>query len=79
MAQAFGGVGGEVENIIELVALEYRLHKLRIRDGPRHQLRAFIHVLPKTAGQVVERHHLVAVFQKFIDHVAADEAGASGN
>ena len=60
MAQAFGGVGGQMKHVVESMLTEHALHYGRVGAGPPNQPYARWYVLFEPSGQIVEDHDLVA-------------------
>ena len=77
MAQTFCRVGGEVEDVVGLVAGEELVDERRVGTRADDERRLRAHVLGDTAAEIIEHHHAMATSEKGIDHVASDKSGAS--
>jgi hypothetical protein len=79
MAQALGGVGGEVENVLEFVLREQLFHERGIRDRAFHELHAGRNIIPKAAAQIVQADNLMALLQQMPANMRANETRHAGD
>src|SRR5438093_300148 len=73
MAQALGGVCGEVEDILEAVPLEQRLDQGIVCDTAANKRGRRIDVFLKASAQVVQYDHPMSHAEQLVHYVRADE------
>ena len=78
MAEAFGGIGGQVIDVIDSMLTENGVHDRGIADGAFDEFNAGRNVLPKTARQVVDADDIEALSETCISNVRSNEAADAG-
>ena len=68
-----------MEHRVPLTLGQNRLQRRRVFQPCRHQPRTRQHGAAMPGAEVVEHHHLRALFQQGGDQVAADKSGAAGD
>ncbi len=79
MAEALGGIGGQVVHVGEAVLREEPFHKGIVGDGAMDKDRLRVHLVLEAAAEVVQHHHAMAHGQQVLHDMGADEAGAAGH
>jgi hypothetical protein len=79
MAQALGGIGGEVENVLEFVLREQLFHERGIRDRAFDKLDTRRNVISKAAAQIVQADNLMALLQQMPANMRANETRRAGD
>jgi hypothetical protein len=79
VAEAFCGVGGEVEHEVEAPPAEQLVDRGRLGDTAAHERRASGDILLDTAAQVIEHHHVVSARDQPVGDVRSDETRSTGN
>ena len=79
MAQTLGGVGGKMEDVLELVFGKEPFYKGHIGHRTLDKLHPGRHVVPKTAAQVVQSCYRVICLKQMPADVRADKSGRAGN
>jgi hypothetical protein len=77
VAQTFGGVGCQMVDVVELVAVELLVDQVMIENRPFDELRPRGHVVEESAAEVVQHDDAVAAPQEVIGDVRPDEARAA--
>ena len=78
-ALAHQGVGGEIDDAVDVVLAEHGVQEGGVPQVAHIELPGALHRLPVAGAQVVHHHHVIAFFHQQRHHVAADVAGAAGN
>ena len=73
------GVGGEVDDAVDIVLAEHLVQERGVPQVAHIELPGALNGLPVAGAQVVHHHNVVALFRQQSHHVAADIAGAAGN
>jgi hypothetical protein len=79
MTQAFGSVGGQMEDVFKLVFSMELLHERGIRDRTPDKFHAFGNVIAKAAAQIVQASHLVSRFEQMPANVRTNKARRAGD
>ena len=78
MAETLGGVGGQVENVLEAMLREQAVHQGLVHNTAFDTFRPGIHVFGETSAEIVQHHHLPSCSNQVVHHVGSDEPGATG-
>ena len=78
MAQTFGGVRGEMEDIFKMMVGKKASDQFGIGNGTFHELDAARNVVAKTAAQIVQTDHLMPQVNQVTTDMGADESGRAG-
>jgi hypothetical protein len=79
VAQALGGIGGQVKDVFEFVLGKNIFDEPGIGDGTFNELYAGWNMVTKTAAQIVQADDLVPLPHQMRRDVRTDEPGRAGD
>ena len=79
MAETFGRVGGQVEDVRDAMLREDPRNERGVGDRSFVEDRALRQIIGKSSGKIVEPDDFVSASEKVLDDVRSNEAGGAGH